>query len=201
MRDRPAAPARRPTVPLAAALVAALLGAGCSAAAGAPLGVTGAPVAATGLDPRALLDSLPAEVTPGWHRTDGAAVAVTLDDVGLDDTARAARYAEAGFEVGARLSLARGAAEHLAIMVDRFPHPAAAHQVADWHLASTGTATDDGISLVGDTAEGVLVIEDLLVRVVEVGDGAADPEVVRQVLAAIRAEVLPREVLPGRAEP
>ena len=201
MRERPAAAVRRPTTVPTAALVVALLGAGCSAAAGAPLGVTGAPVAAAGLDPRALLDSLPVEVTPGWHRTDGAATEVTLDALRSDDTARAARYAEAGFEAGARLSLARGTAEHLAIMVDRFPHPAAAHQVEDWHLASTGVSSDDGVSVIGETAEGVLVIEDLLVRVVEVGDGAADPDVVRQVLAAIRAEVLPREVLPGRAEP
>ncbi len=207
MRDRPARPTRlgsvrhgsvRPGSALAApsliaVLAATLLSAGCSAAAaGAPLDVAGARVAATGLDPRALLDSLPAAVTPGWQRTDGdGAVAVTLDDVRLADGDRAQRYAEAGFEAGARLSLDRGADEHLAIMVDRFPHPAAAHQVEDWHLSSTGVAMDDGVSLVGETAEGVLVIEDLLVRVVQVGE-EADPVVVRGVLAAIRDEVLPR---------
>ena len=175
-------------------LVLTLLLVGCGGAAiSAPLGAgAAAPVAATGLDPRVLLDSLPEDMTPGWQRADGGtAVEVTLDEVRLADASRAEQYAEAGFEAGARLSLARDD-DRLAIMVDRFPHPAAAHQVEDWHVGETGMTLVDGVSQVGTTAEGVLVVEDLVVRVVAVGAGDPDVELVRSLLEAVREAALPR---------
>ncbi len=190
------ASAPRPTHPRphrAAVLLLAVAMAGCgTAAVSAPLdGAAGAPVAATGLDPQVLLDTLPEDVASGWRRTDGgSAVAVGLDEVELADGERARRYVEAGFEAGARLTFTRGE-DHLAVMVDRFPHPAAAHQVGDWHLSSTGASFEDGVSQVGTTAEGVLVIEDLLVRVVSVGAAAPDADVVRDLLEALRSAVLP----------
>lgn len=196
MTMRPSAPrpTDRPHAHRGVVLLLAVALAGCgTTTVGASLGGgAGAPVAATGLDPLVLLDMLPDDVAPGWQRSDGGnAVAVGLDEVELADSTRARRYAEAGFEAGARLSFARGDQDRLAIMVDRFPHPAAAHQVEDWHLSSTGTTLVDGVSQVGTTAEGVLVIEDLLVRVVAVGTGAPDTDAVRGVLDAIRSAALP----------
>lgn len=195
MREH-ARPATRPIrserwVPLLLAVV--LAGCGTASATASGGSRAGAHVAATGLDPKVLLDALPEDVTPGWRRADdGAAVAVSLDEVAVADAARASRYAEAGFEVGARLSFARGDADRLAVMVDRFPHPAAAHQVQDWHLSSAGITLVDGVSQVGTTAEGVLVVEDMLVRVVAVGPSAPDADVVRGVLQALRDAALPR---------
>lgn len=194
MREPAPRLAHGPRPPRIVPLLLALVLAGCSsAAASAALdGGTGEPVAATGLDPVVLLDAVSDDIAPGWDRTDeGGAVAVGLDEVELADGSRARRYAEAGFEAGARLSLARGDDDRLAVMVDRFPHPAAARQVEDWHLSSAGTTLVDGVSQVGTTAEGVLVVEDLLVRVVAVGAGAPDPDLVREVLDAIRAAALP----------
>lgn len=155
--------------------------------------VAGAAVAVPGVDPTGLLDNLPPTATEGWELAGGgSAVEVTLADIRATDPERADRYAQAGFEAGARLSLARGEDDRVAVMVDRFRHAAAAHQVEDWHVTAMGVTLDDGVSLVGTTAEGVAVLDDLLVRVVAIGDEAPDEDAVRALLTATTQVVHPR---------
>lgn len=177
-----------------AVAVLSLVAPGCSAEpARDRTGVAGTAVLASGLDPVELLADVSRLATAGWHVAGGPGpVAVTVDDLRPEDAERAARYAEAGFQAGARLSLVRGEEDRMAVMVDRFPHAAAARQVEDWHRATRGGAWDGGVSRVGATAEGVMVIEDLLVRVVAVGAVAPDEAAVRDALAAVREAVLPR---------
>lgn len=177
-----------------AVAVLSLVAPGCSAEpARDHTGVAGTAVLASGLDPVELLADVSGWATAGWHVSGGPGpVEVTVDDLRPEDAERAARYAEAGFQAGARLSLVRGEADRMAVMVDRFPHAAAARQVEDWHRATRGGTWDGGVSRVGATAEGVMVIEDLLVRVVAVGAVAPDEAAVRDVLAAVHEAVLPR---------
>lgn len=196
--SRPGAPTRlRPGIPARALLSLALLAlplAGCGGAVAADqTAVAGAAVAVPGVDPVGLLDNLPDAATQGWELAgSGAAVDVTLDDIRETDPDRADRYAQAGFESGARLSLTRGQGDHIAVTVDRFRHAAAARQVEDWHVGSAGVTLDDGVSLVGTTAEGVTVLDDLLVRVVAIGEDAPDEDAVRSLLDATSRVVRPR---------
>lgn len=175
--------------------VGAVLVVGCTGTTGSDdrTRVAGAAVAVAGLDPSALLAAIPDAATAGWQVAGaGEPVPVTLDDVRLNDGDRADRYAEAGYVAGARLSLARGDADRLAVMVDRFPNAAAARQVGDWHLSSRGFALEeDGVSRIGATAEGMVVLQDLVVRVVGIGEQAPD-DTVRRVLDAVEAVVTPR---------
>lgn len=168
----------------------ALLAAGCGAASAEPApetGVAGAAVTVGGLDPVRLLSDLPASATRGWEVVGaGEPVPVTLSDIDLKNGERADVYAEAGFEAGARLSLARGDEDRIAVMIDRFTHAAAAREVGDWHLASAGVTLVDGVSRIGTTAEGVVVLQDLLVRVVAVGADAPDEDAVRRLMDAFR---------------
>jgi hypothetical protein len=187
-----------PTAPrarLAGLALAALVVAACgTAVAETPddaVGVAG--VAVSGIDPAGLLADLPNAAAPGWEVVgSGGPVPVTLEDIRSGDEQRAVQYADAGFEVGARLSLARGDGERIAVIVDRFPHAAAAHQVEDWHVSSHGMTMVDGISRVGTTAEGVMVLDDLLVRVVAVGEQAPDEGAVRGLMRAARQAANPR---------
>lgn len=187
---RPGAPTR---TLLGLVLLAVPLG-GCGTAAVADrTEVAGAAVAFPGIDPAGLLDDLPEAARAGWQLAGvGAAVDVTIEDIRAADPERADRYTQAGFESGARLSLTRGDGDHLAVMVDRFRHAAAARQVEDWHVGSSGMTLDDGVSLVGTTAEGVTVLDDLLVRVVAIGEEAPDEDAVRALLAATTRVVRPR---------
>lgn len=188
--SRPGAPTRM----LAALFLLGLPLTGCSGAGAADqTAVAGAAVAVPGLDPAGLLQSLPEAATAGWQLADSGSVhEVTLEDIRTTDPERADRYVQAGFESGARLSLSRGEGDHIAVMVDRFRHAAAAHQVEDWHVGSAGMTLDQGVSLVGTTAEGVAVLDDLLVRVVAIGVDAPDEETVRALLDATSRAVRPR---------
>lgn len=193
----PRTPSPTSTAFVSALLLASLLAAGCGTAlAGTPArtNVAGSAVTAvSGLDPVTLLADLPDAVTAGWEVAGaGAPVPVTLADIRQTDSDRADRYAAAGFQAGARLSLSRGDADRIAVMVDRFPHAAAARQVGDWHLSSAGVTLADGVSLVGTTAEGVVVLEDMLVRVVAIGEEVPDEDTVRTLMAAAEEVLAPR---------
>lgn len=179
---------------LPVALVLALGAAGCGGASVDRTGVASAAVAVAGVDPAALIDALPDEVTDGWtvHGT-GDPVAVTLDDVRVADPGRADHYARAGFDAGARVSLTRGEGDRIAVVVERFAHAGAAREVFDWHVAETGGTIVDGVSRIGSTAEGVVVLDDLLVRVVAVGEEAPDEDTVRALLAAAQGITDPAE--------
>jgi hypothetical protein len=192
--QRPCRPGARVLSPLVLGGLAIVL-AGCGTAVAEPsarTAVAGHAVGVDGLDPVAVLGQLTDTLRGGWVVAGaGAPVRVTIDDVRTADPTRAQRYTEADFEGGARLSLARGEHDRIAVVADAFPHAAAARQLADWHVVANGLTFANEVSRVGSTAEGVVVLDDLLLRVVAVGEEAPDEDAVRTLLDAARKLPMP----------